>query len=50
MERALAAVILLCVPAGLAVEKWMNVEAIAWAVTLVLIAWPWRPHLAPSRS
>lgn len=50
MERALAAVILACVPAGLAVEQWVNAEAIAWAVTLVLIAWPWRPHLAPSRS
>jgi hypothetical protein len=41
MERALAWVMLACVPAGLAIEQWVNVEAIAWAVTLALMAWPW---------
>jgi hypothetical protein len=41
MERALAWVMLACVPAGLVIEQWVNVEAIAWAVTLALMAWPW---------
>lgn len=41
MERSLAWVMLACVPAGLAIEQWVNVEAIAWAVTLALVAWPW---------
>ena len=41
MERALAWVMLACVPAGLAIEQWVNAEAIAWAVTLGLMAWPW---------
>jgi glucan 1,3-beta-glucosidase len=50
MERALATVILVCAPVGLAVENGVNVEAIAWAITLMLIAWPWRPRFAPSRS
>ena len=41
MERALAWVMLACVPAGLAIEQWVNVEAIAWAITVALMAWPW---------
>lgn len=41
MERSLGWVMLACVPAGLAIEKWVNLEAIAWAVTLALMAWPW---------
>jgi len=30
-----------CALAGLAIEQWVNVEAVGWAVTLVLLAWPW---------
>jgi hypothetical protein len=41
MERSLGWVMLACVPAGLAIEKWVNLEAVAWAVTLALMAWPW---------
>jgi glucan 1,3-beta-glucosidase len=41
MEQTLGWVMLACVPVGLAIEKWVNVEAIAWAVTLALLAWPW---------
>ncbi|MGE5160019.1 MAG: hypothetical protein ACM3O5_00795, partial [Betaproteobacteria bacterium] len=41
MERSLAWVMLACVPAGLAIEQWVNVEAIAWAVTVALMAWTW---------
>jgi hypothetical protein len=41
MERTLAWVMLACVPAGLLIEQWVNLEAIAWAFTLALVAWPW---------
>jgi len=41
MERTLAWVMLVCVPAGIVIEQWVNREAIAWAVTLALLAWPW---------
>jgi hypothetical protein len=41
MERTLAWLMLLCVPAGIVIEQWVNREAVAWAVSLVLLAWPW---------
>jgi len=41
MERTLAWVMVACALAGLAIEQWVNVEAVGWAVTLVLLAWPW---------
>jgi len=41
MERTLAWVMLACAPVGLAIEQWVNAEAIGWAITLVLMAWPW---------
>jgi hypothetical protein len=41
MERALAWTMVACVPLGLAIEQWVNVEAIVWAVTVALMAWPW---------
>jgi len=28
----------------------VNVEAIAWAVTLALVAWPWLRKQSPDRS
>jgi glucan 1,3-beta-glucosidase len=42
MERALGWVMLACVPAGLVIEQgFVNREAVAWAATLALAAWPW---------
>jgi exo-beta-1,3-glucanase (GH17 family) len=52
MERALAWIMLACVPLGIAIEQWVNVEALVWAVTLALLAWPWlrRPGTRRSRA
>ncbi|MCU0766727.1 MAG: beta (1-6) glucans synthase [Gammaproteobacteria bacterium] len=47
MERALGWVMLACVPAGLVIEQgFVNREAVAWAATVALAAWPW---VAPAR-
>ena len=50
MERALAWVMVACVPTGVVIEQWVNREAIAWALTLGLLAWPWLQRGAGGRE